>query len=263
MPRFPCATWRPIGANTGGILGPNLGLVLHHAVMNGSTWALFNRPGFGASAHFWVGQNGAIEQHVDSSVVAWHGISLNSRYVSVETEGCGAPPHADPMSDAMVNALARIYADGMRIHGWANALANANGQPGLGYHRMPGGVATACPCDIRLNMRAEILRRAAGGVGPGPTPPPIQEDDLPLNDADKRWLNDAIRIQANVAVREVLASQEGHDRIMTAARSAALRQEVRDARTGDIEVMMRRQMAPGNELFDRTTQATRAAIQPQ
>ena len=107
MPWFDCAIRRPISANTGGTLGPNLGLVLHHAVMNGSGWAFFNSPSAQVSAHFWVLQNGTIEQYVDTNVVAWHGRSLNSRYVGVETEGCTRAPHADPMSEAMVAALAR------------------------------------------------------------------------------------------------------------------------------------------------------------
>jgi hypothetical protein len=185
MPWFDCAVRRPISANTGGALSPNLGLVLHHAVMNGSGWAFFNSPSAQVSAHFWVLQNGTIEQYVDTNVVAWHGRSLNGRYVGVETEGCTRAPHADPMSEAMVNALARLYAEGARRHGWANALASSDGQRGFGFHRM--AVATGCPCDVRLNMRQEILRRAFGGApipGQPPTAPPIREDDDLTPDQD-------------------------------------------------------------------------------
>lgn len=184
MPWFDCAVRRPISANTGGTLSPNLGLVLHHAVMNGSGWAFFNSPSAGVSAHFWVLQSGVIEQYVDTNVVSWHGRSLNSRYVGVETEGCTKAPHADAMSEAMVAALARIYAEGARRHGWPNALASADGQKGFGFHRM--AVATACPCDVRLNRRQEILNRAFGGAPiPGPTPPPTeQEDDDLTKDQD-------------------------------------------------------------------------------
>lgn len=177
---FACATRRPISCNTGGVLAPNRGLILHHAVGNGSLFAVFNNPARQASTHFWVGQSGAIEQYVDTGVVAWgNGNSqANAQYCSIETEGCGSPPHADAMSEAMVAALARIYAEGARVHGWANALAGAVGQPGFGFHRMAS--ATACPCDVRLNRRQEILNRAFGGAGtpapappaPAPTPPP-------------------------------------------------------------------------------------------
>lgn len=170
MPWFACATRRPISCNTGGTLSPNRGLILHHAVGNGSLFAVFNNPARQASTHFWVAQSGAIEQYVDTGVVAWgNGNSqANAQYCSVETEGCGSPPHADPMSEAMVAALGRLYAEGARVHGWANALAGAVGQPGFGFHRMAS--ATACPCDVRLNRRQEILNRAFGGA-PAPAPP--------------------------------------------------------------------------------------------
>jgi hypothetical protein len=164
MARFDCATWRPIGTNTGGRLAPNLGLVLHHAVANGSLYSFFNSPSAQVSAHFWVAQDGRIEQYVDTDVVAWHGMNLNSRYVGVETEGCSAPPHAEPMSDAMVGALANLYGEGMARHGWPNAKAQADGQSGFGFHRM--AVNTACPCDVRLNRRDDILRLASGGAPP-------------------------------------------------------------------------------------------------
>lgn len=172
MARFSCATWRPISANTGGRLSPNLGLVLHHAVANGSLFGFFNSPAAEVSAHFWVAQSGLVEQYVDTDVVAWHGVSLNSRYVGVETEGCSVAPYADPMSEAMVAGLAAIFAEGMARHGWPAALAERDGDAGFGYHRM--AVSTACPCDVRLNRRAEILAMAAGGTVPAPpsSPPP-------------------------------------------------------------------------------------------
>jgi hypothetical protein len=142
----------------------NQGLILHHAIANGSLYNWFNSPASGVSATFWVSQDGTIEQYVDSEIVAWHAMQMNDTYCGVETDGCSDPPYADPMSDAMVEALARLYAEGHQRHGWPYVLAERDGQPGFGYHRM--GVATACPCDIRLNMRAEILTLAQHGTPP-------------------------------------------------------------------------------------------------
>jgi hypothetical protein len=175
MARFDCAVWRPIAANTGGLLAPNLGLILHHAVANGSLYDFFNSPSAGVSAHFWVGLDGRIEQYVYTDVVAWHGMNLNSRYCGVETEGCSAPPHDQPMTAAMVDGLARLYAEGHRRHGWPMVTAEADGQPGFGYHRM--AVSTACPCQVRLNMRAEILARAGDLIDGAPAPPASQQED--------------------------------------------------------------------------------------
>jgi hypothetical protein len=168
MAIFDCAIWRPVGNTRGDAIAPNLGLVLHHAVADGSLYGRFNDPASEVSANFWVSQAGTIEQYVDSSVQSWHGMSLNQRYNGVETEGCSQYPYADPMSDAMVRALATLYAEGHRRHGWTFTLANSDGQPGFGYHRM--AVNTACPCDVRLNRRQEILDLASGQT---PTPQPV------------------------------------------------------------------------------------------
>lgn len=168
MARFSCAVWRPISVNMGGNITNNLGLILHHQAGNGSLYNFFNRSSSGVSAHFWVSKTGIIEQYVDSSRVAWHGRSLNSRYCGVETEGCPTSPYAEPLTGAQINALANLYKEGNQRHGWANALANADGQKGFGYHRM--AVATGCPCDIRLNKRREILDMAFGKT-PAPKPP--------------------------------------------------------------------------------------------
>lgn len=166
MAIFDCAVWRPINTNIGGGIGPNLGLILHHAVMNGSLYNFFNNPANQVSAHFWVAKDGTIEQYVDTDRVAWHGKQLNSRYVGVETEGCTTPPYAEPMTNQMVEALARIYAEGNRRHGWPYVLTDTDGKPGFGFHRM--AVNTACPCDIRLNKRQDILN-IAQGKAPEPT----------------------------------------------------------------------------------------------
>lgn len=176
MPWFDCAVHRPIGANTGGNLEPNLGLVLHHAVANGSLWGFFNDPASEVSAHFWVALNGTIEQYVNTDIVAWHGRQLNQRYVGVETEGCTEPPYAQPMTDAMVKGLATLYAEGRQRHGWPFAEANADGQPGFGYHRM--AVNTACPCDVRLAMRPIILEKAKNIISPQPPPVQIPEGEV-------------------------------------------------------------------------------------
>lgn len=167
MARFDCAQWRPV-VNHGGTMSANLGLILHHAVGDGSLFDRFNDPASEVSAHFWVAKDGWIEQYVDTSTVAWHAIQLNDTYVGVETEGCADPPYAEPFTELQLDALAAIYAEGNARHGWPMQLAEADGQEGFGYPRM--AVATACPCDIRLAMRGEILTRAGGATFTPPAP---------------------------------------------------------------------------------------------
>lgn len=168
MAWFDCATKRAISNNIGGTLSSQRGLVLHHQAGNGSLYGWFNNPAAKVSAHFWVSKGGAIEQYVDTARVTWHGIDLNSNWVSVETEGCPSG-RDEAMTDAMFNALVRLYREGNRRHGWANQLASSNGGRGFGYHRM--AVNTACPCDVRLNRRSAILAAVFGGAA-APTPPP-------------------------------------------------------------------------------------------
>jgi hypothetical protein len=185
MARFDCATWRPISNNVGGNLASQRGLVLHHQAGNGSLYGFFNNPASKVSAHFWVSKTGVIEQYVDTAKVSWHGRDLNSNWVGVETEGC--PQGRDePMTEGMIAALARLYAEGARRHGWPNQLASSNSGRGFGYHRM--AVNTACPCDVRLNMRGEILRRAFGGATSTPTPPTGGQADMTA--AIKLWGKD-------------------------------------------------------------------------
>ena len=99
------------------------------------------------------------------------------------------------MTEAMVSALARLYKEGVQKHGWANALASADGQRGFGFHRM--AVATGCPCDVRLNMRREILNRA---FSVAPTPPPTPPPDF-------SWGDDMIIRNAGI-VRQLIYSGE-------------------------------------------------------
>lgn len=169
MPWFDCATRRAISNNVGGNLASQRGLVLHHQAGNGSLYGWFNNPAAKVSAHFWVSKGGVIEQYIDTARVAWHGMDLNSNWVGVETEGCPSG-RDEAMTDAMFNALVRLYREGNRRHGWPNQLASSNGGRGFGFHRM--AVNTACPCDVRLNRRSAILSAAFGGAAaPGPTPP--------------------------------------------------------------------------------------------
>jgi hypothetical protein len=182
MAIFSCATWRPISCNIGGTIYDHHGALIHHAVGDGSNWALFNDPNREISAHFWIAKSGLIEQYVDTSRVAWHAMQLNDRYIGVETEGCGAPPHAEPLTEAQIDAFGRLYAEGHRMHGWPYVLIDHEGQRGFGYHRM--AVQTACPCDVRKNARSEILARAQG-LPPGSTPPSGGDDDMQEADFDR------------------------------------------------------------------------------
>jgi hypothetical protein len=128
-------------------------------------------------------------QHVDTAVRAWHGgtDALNGGGIGVETEGCGVPPNAEPLTENQLALFGELMAWAHATHGIPLVISNDAWTPGLNYHRCNGGYPTGCPCDVRLNARAEILARAGGSpatVPPtapdGPPPSPGSAPPFPL-----------------------------------------------------------------------------------
>jgi hypothetical protein len=160
MARWPGATWQPV-SQWSGTLRP-IAVCLHHQAGSGNPAPVYASRN--VSAHFWLPRQGTPVQHVDTGHRAWHGMAHNDYSIGVETEGCGAPPHAEPLTEHQLTSFGALMAWANKTHGIPLVLSEAVTQPGLNYHRCRGGPATGCPCDVRLNMRAEILRRAAGGA---------------------------------------------------------------------------------------------------
>jgi N-acetylmuramoyl-L-alanine amidase len=165
--RWPEAIWQP-GAPCSGTLNPRT-VTLHHQAGNGNPYNVYISRR--VSAHFWIPKTGQPYQHVDTNVQAWHGVAHNSVGLGIETEGCGSPPHADPLTEHQLNQFAALMAWAHHTHGIPLRLSESVTEPGLNYHRCAGGPATGCPCDVRKNARAEILRRA-GATAPAPPTPP-------------------------------------------------------------------------------------------
>jgi N-acetylmuramoyl-L-alanine amidase len=210
MARWPAARWEP-GAPCSGTLRP-VAVTLHHQAGSGNPLPVYKSRN--VSAHFWIPRTGQPVQHVDTSVRAWHGVAHNDYGIGVETEGCGAPPHADPLTEHQLNMFADLMRWANQAHGIPLRLSESVTEPGLNYHRCKGGPATGCPCDVRVNARVEILRRAGGGAS---TPAPPQEEDLPLNNDDKAWISKAI----NDALRQQFApSGECYTRVRGADNDA-------------------------------------------
>jgi hypothetical protein len=125
------------------------------------------------SAHFWIPKAGEPVQHVDTGIRAWHGgtDALNGGGIGVETEGCPSDPWAEPLTENQLNLFGELMAWAHATHGIPLVISNDAWTPGLNFHRCEGGYPTGCPCDVRVNARAEILRRAGGAAGPTPPSP--------------------------------------------------------------------------------------------
>jgi N-acetyl-anhydromuramyl-L-alanine amidase AmpD len=166
--RWDKAIWQPV-SQFSGTLRP-IAVCLHHQAGSGNPAPVYASRG--VSAHFWIPKSGTPVQHVDTANRAWHGVAHNDYSIGVETEGCGSPPHAEPLTENQLNLFGALMKWANATHGIPLVLSESVTQPGLNYHRCQGGPATGCPCDVRLNARAEILRRAGSGAAPTPPPPP-------------------------------------------------------------------------------------------
>jgi N-acetylmuramoyl-L-alanine amidase-like protein len=168
MALCPFATYKPISTNHGAAMAEHIGLVLHVQQGDGSLYGFFDNPASEVSAHFWCGQDGALEQYLDTAVTAWAEVAGNASYLSVETEGFDTAPLTPPQVDTVGHLLA-----------WAAGLYSfpligpvAHGQPGFTPHCNPDGTPDPawgdhpCPGTIRLGQMPAILAAAQS-----PTPP--------------------------------------------------------------------------------------------
>jgi hypothetical protein len=168
MPRWSRARWNPVPNYSGATSIRSV--CLHHQAGYGDPASVYITRG--VSAHFWIPRAGEPVQHVDTAWRAWHGgtNALNTYAIGVETEGCGSPPHAEPLTENQLDVFADLMRWAHTTHGVPLVLSESADTAGLNYHRCAGGFATACPCDVRLNARAEILARAGGAAPTPPTP---------------------------------------------------------------------------------------------
>lgn len=158
---MPGATAKPIRQNFSvGERDTQRGLVLHVQEGKGSLYRQFSEPQQRSSAHFWVSLEGEIEQYVSVLDQAWTQVAGNPSWASVETAGFATRP----LTEAQMDAVARIYAWGAAEYGWPDTVADSPQDRGLGTHSMGGRSCGghACPGAGRSAQRGEILRRAHG-----------------------------------------------------------------------------------------------------
>ena len=181
MARYPGAAWRPISKNYSPG-GNRVDTVQFHTASDGPStktlWGWFNG-GAHASAHFYVGQDGHVEQYVDTNDRAWAAYSSNSHAVSIETWDGGN--NARPWNQAQVDALAALADWVCATHGVKRALCTSPGSGGVGWHEMfkewnrsshdcPGSVREAQVRDVILPR----LNRAGVPLNPGDDVTPEQ-----------------------------------------------------------------------------------------
>lgn len=168
---------------------------LHTAVSNSTTlFPFFNKPKQVCS-HFYVREDGTVEQYVDTQFQAAADLQGNGDTISIETwdgykrlwfKSEDIPPWTSAQVVAMANLLAWVH----RVHDIPLVFVTDSlpGRRGVGYHRqgidpwrVNGGLrysnayGKVCPGDERIKQVEGIVQLAAiaaGGVSGGTSVPP-------------------------------------------------------------------------------------------
>lgn len=180
---YPGAIWEPVsvwpGHGSNGPMSAYTGIVLHcndaesgdlHDYITASLTG--DNP---VSCHFQVLADGTVYQYIDTSVSSWCQGNGNDTYLSIESQGLAT----EPATERQVAAVGGILAWTQATHGIPLRLANAPGDPGLGWHGMGAAVGwghAVCP-GVRRDQRADMLI-AASGLAPSGGGTPIEGDDM-------------------------------------------------------------------------------------
>lgn len=170
--RYPRAIWKPVTRyDVGGAnhvpMAAFRRLVLHTAVFDGdSLFDLFNISG-NPVAHFYVREDGTVEQYVDTGIRASAVLDGNPDSITVESwDGypthfkAGQPPKWTP---AQVDALVNLARWCNEVHGIPlQQLPNSRpGTQGVGWHRQG--------CDGNFPTEGILAGRVAGGESWSPS----------------------------------------------------------------------------------------------
>ncbi|MCG6493448.1 N-acetylmuramoyl-L-alanine amidase [Kitasatospora sp. A2-31] len=157
-------------------------------------------------SHFGLGYDGSLAQFIGTETRADANMHANLRADgtgAVSLESASNLQHTDPWTDAQIATIIRLGVWLHQQHGIPLRVCRSATDPGFGYHRLfpdwsDGG--TACPGDARVRQFHDVIMpgiiAAANGQtppAPAPTPAPTQEDDMPLNDADKQAIREIVR----------------------------------------------------------------------
>jgi hypothetical protein len=171
---WPCPNGNPGMEIPKGVMG----VVMHTMVGNlPGTITVFNNPGYQASAHFGIDQNGHIHQFGPvNGWIAWAEEAGNPNWYSIEHADNGNPDN--PLTDAQLTASAQVV-EALSTYGvFPLQEANTPSEEGYGVHFMGGAswgghtCPDSPPSNVRSQQRPEILRRAQEIRQGVPPPPP-------------------------------------------------------------------------------------------
>ena len=185
MARCPFAVWRPIRENyTQARIDPDIAIA-HSAVDApgpSSLFSFFDSTSVGVETHFFIKNDGVIEQYLDTNVRADANRYVNGRAVSFETEDEGDPNNRK-WTPQQVASIKRLLAWLWQVHPRIQKrMCPGPYESGVGYHTMFGApsawtpVVKTCPGTVRkVQWAAEIapwIRGYSTYVPPKPAPAP-------------------------------------------------------------------------------------------
>jgi peptidoglycan hydrolase-like protein with peptidoglycan-binding domain len=219
MARNPAAVWRPLPENATEPLIRPTQLIIHSAVSPAaSLYGYFSRRDVTVESHFYMQDDGDLEQYIDTGRQADANYKASVRAISVETWD-GGNPDQRPFTAKQMNELVDLAVWCHRTHGIPLVRTPAWDKPGIGGHSDYPGLWTnvrgkTCPGLARRPQVAEVIARARAAVAgrPAPAPAPIPPRPVPTN----------ATVEVNMAKLPVLAegagmnspNGNGHVRIM-------------------------------------------------
>ncbi|MGA5869242.1 peptidoglycan recognition protein family protein [Streptomyces cinereoruber] len=160
-------------------------------------------------SHFGLGYEGDLGQFIGTETRADANAAANRRpdgtgAVSIET--ASNTSGTDPWTSAQVEKLIQLGVWLHRTHGIPLRICRTHDDPGFGYHRLHSQWAvsgTACPGDARVRQFKEVVFPGIVARVNGQTSPPIEEDDVPITDAEIK----------RIAAAAALATQGYHGKL--------------------------------------------------
>ena len=186
-------------ASTQPIISPRIA-ILHSAAGRGSLYRFF-RDSSNLESHFWVAEDGRIEQYVDTNRRADANLHANGFAVSIETES--SPSATERWAPAQAAAIVRLLDWICTEH--PNVKRRQCDSPtgsGIGWHIMfgtPGPwtpVAKSCPGPARVTQARDEIIPAVIAAGSTPTPEDI---DMTADELSKMLDAKLAPIKADIA----------------------------------------------------------------
>lgn len=179
---------------------PRIGILHVDAGNNPDLFDFFKNRSGGIESHFHIRRDGHLYQYRDTDWQADANHNANDFAISVETQGFGE----GEWTPEQLATIKRLMLWAREVHRIPLRQVTRWDDPegGWGYHTLFGApsnwtpVAKSCPGPDRKRQFHDVLVPWMKNAG--------EEEDMPLNDADKAWIKAQLEQAAEKAAREVL-----------------------------------------------------------